>query len=168
MGEHKIDAHIRRNSSASRVFVWALGFVVLLLALAVGGLWWLYLQGGAGAAEAPTPTLILRTATATPAPSPAAAATPAETVQPTPAASSGIAVGRHVQVTNTGGYGLSLREGPGENYTRMDVALDGEVFIVVDGPTIAGGSEWWRLRDPENEEREWWAVGNFLKPVEQP
>ncbi len=41
-------------------------------------------------------------------------------------------------------------------------------FIIVDGPTVSGGSQWWKVRDPENEEREWWAVGNFLEPVEHP
>jgi hypothetical protein len=87
---------------------------------------------------------------------------------PTPTISPDIAIGRYVQVANTGGYGLSLRSGPGENYTRMDIAQEGEVFIVVDGPTMAGDSEWWKIQDRENVEREWWAVGNFLEPVEHP
>jgi hypothetical protein len=50
----------------------------------------------------------------------------------------------------------------------MDVASEGEVFIVVEGPTVAGDSPWWKIRDPEDEERVWWAVGNYLKPVEHP
>jgi hypothetical protein len=50
----------------------------------------------------------------------------------------------------------------------MDVASEGEAFIVVEGPTTAGGSLWWKIRDPENEERVWWAVGNYLKPIEHP
>ncbi|NIP94928.1 MAG: SH3 domain-containing protein, partial [Akkermansiaceae bacterium] len=88
--------------------------------------------------------------------------------EPTPTVSPEIAIGRYVRVTGTGGYGLSLRSGPGENYTRMDVALDGEVFVVVDGPTVTAGSGWWKIRDSENEEREWWAIGNFLEPVDHP
>lgn len=149
--------------------VWALGFVALLLMAALGGLWGLYLLRGQLAVNSPTPTLIIWTPT--PAPSPTAIASPTETPAPTPTippAPAGIAIGRYVQVVNTGGYGLSLREGPGANYTRMDIALDGETFIVVDGPTAAGDAEWWKLRDPENEEREWWAAGNFLEPIEQP
>jgi hypothetical protein len=71
-------------------------------------------------------------------------------------------------VTGTGGYGLSLREGPGENYARRDVAADGEVFIVVEGPQTAAGSPWWRIRDPENEARTWWAIANYLEPTEHP
>jgi hypothetical protein len=50
----------------------------------------------------------------------------------------------------------------------MDVAAEGEVFIIVEGPQTAGGSPWWRIRDPENEERSWWAIGNYLQPVEHP
>jgi hypothetical protein len=164
------------DRSASLVRVWVMGFVALLLLLALGGLWGLYLLRGRFAVNSPTPTLILWTPT--PAPIPTATATPTTTPTPPPPSvppiggeeggGSGIAIGRYVQVANTGGYGLSLREGPGGNYTRMDVALDGETFVVVDGPTAAGDSDWWKLRDPENEERVWWAAGNFLELVEQP
>jgi hypothetical protein len=146
-------------------FVWVLGFVVVLLALVVCGLWALYLLRPQIALGGPTPTPIIWTPTA-----PAASPTPppTEAAGPTPTISPEIAIGRYVRVMGTGGYGLSLREGPGENYTRMDVALEGEVFVVVDGPTVSGGSEWWQVRDLEDEEREWWAVGNFLEPVEHP
>jgi hypothetical protein len=149
--------------------VWALGFIMLLLMAALGGLWGLYLLRGHLAVNSPTPTLIIWTPTPAPIATPTASPTETPTSTPTiPPPASGIAVGRYVQVVNTGGYGLSLREGPGANYARMDVALDGETFVVVDGPTAAGDSEWWKLRDPENEEREWWAAGNFLESVEQP
>ena len=86
----------------------------------------------------------------------------------TPSPSEEIAVGTYVQVAGTDGYGLSLREGPGANYTRMDIAADGEVFLVVDGPQVTAGSPWWEIRDPDNEERTWWAVANYLQPVEHP
>ncbi|RLC72381.1 MAG: hypothetical protein DRI81_16455, partial [Chloroflexi bacterium] len=88
--------------------------------------------------------------------------------EPTPTTSPDIAIGRYVQVAGTGGYGLSLRDGPGESYTRVDVALEGEIFIIVDGPTMSAGAEWWKVRDSDNEQREWWAVGNFLEPMEHP
>jgi hypothetical protein len=50
----------------------------------------------------------------------------------------------------------------------MDVALEDEVFVVVDGPTVSAGAEWWKIQAYENPERVWWAVGNFLQPVEHP
>ena len=150
--------------------VWLLGAAALVLALAVGGLWAVYLlRGQIATSGGPTPTPVIWTPTA--APVPTATPTPVPTVEisePTPTVSPDIAIGRYVQVVGTGGYGLSLRSGPAENYTRMDIAREGEVFVIVDGPTVAGGSEWWKIQDRENAEREWWAVGNFLQPVEHP
>ena len=144
------------------VLVWLLGGAVVVLMLVVGGLWALYLLRGQMASAGPTPTPIIWTPTSAPTSLP----TSTPTDEPTPPVSPDIAIGRYVRVTGTEGYGLSLREGPGENYTRMDVAAEGDVFIVVNGPTVVAGSEWWEVRDPENEERQWWAIGNFLEPVE--
>ncbi len=158
------EGHAPSGLSAMSAYVWFLGFVVLLLALVVCGLWALYLLRGRVALSGPTPTPIIWTPT--PAPSPTLS--PTETAEPAPTISPDIAIGRYVRVAGTGGHGLNLRSGPGENYVRMDIALEGEVFIVVDGPTPSGGSEWWKVRDPEDEEREWWAVGNFLEPIEHP
>ena len=162
------EEYTRPSLATVPVFVWVLGFVVVLLVLSVCGLWALYLLRGQVASSGPTPTPIIWTPTANPTPLVGPTLAPTEMNEPTPTASSGIAIGRYVRVTGTGGYGLSLRSGPGEETTRVDVALDGEVLLVVEGPTVAGGSEWWKIRDPENEAREWWAIGNFLEPVEHP
>ena len=158
----------RQGAAPIPRYTWFLGFIVVLLALAACGLWALYLLRGQLALGGPTPTPIIWTPTAVPAPAASPTPPPTETAQPTPTISPEIAIGRYVRVAGTGGYGLSLRSGPGDNYTRMDVALEGEVFVVVDGPTVSAGSEWWKIRDLENEEREWWAVGNFLEPGDRP
>jgi len=162
---------VRHGRAASPAFGWLLGFGVLLLALVACGLWALYLLRGQIASAGPTPPPIIWTPTTAPSPTPP----PTGTAEPIPTTSPDVAIGRYVQVAGTGGYGLNLRSGPGENYTRMDVALEGEVFIVTDGPTVSGasptvsgGSQWWRIRDLENEEREWWAIANFLEPVDHP
>ncbi len=154
----------RGNVAVIPAYTWVIGGVALLLTLTVCGLWGLYLLRGQLAAGGPTPTPIIWTPTTAPSPTPL----PTATEEPTPTTSPDIALGRYVQVTDTGGYGLSLRDGPGENYARMDVALEGEIFIIVDGPTLSGGSKWWKIRDPDDELREWWAIGNFLEPVEHP
>ena len=159
---------VRSDPATVPVCVWLLGFIVLLLALTVSGLWTLYLLRGQFATGGPTPTPILWTPTPVPTPTAGPSPSPTETVEPIPTTSPEIAIGRYVRVAGTEGHGLSLREGPGENYARVDVALEGEIFIVVDGPTVSGDSQWWKVRDPENEEREWWAVGNFLEPIEHP
>lgn len=169
-------ASARSGTAAASARVWALGFLVILLAATVCGLWVIYLFRGRAAPRGPTPTAIIWTATPLPTPTATLRSTPMgdisgedeETSEPTPSPSSGIAIGRYVQVTGTGGYGLSLRRGPGENYSRMDVAREEEIFIVVAGPELVGGSPWWRIRDPENQSRGWWAIGNYLRPVENP
>lgn len=160
----RIAANGQSGAAALPFYVWLLGGAVLLLALTVCGLWSLYLLRGRMPISGPTPPPIVWTPTTAPSPTPL----PTATEEPTPTVSPDIAVGRYVQVAGTGGYGLSLREGPGENYARMDVAQEGEIFIVVGGPNVVAGSEWWQVRDPENDEREWWAVGNFLEPVKHP
>jgi hypothetical protein len=150
------------------VAVWVLGGIVALLALAVCGLWALYLLRGQIGGSSATPTPIIWTPTTAPTLAVTPTPTLTEVTEPTPTVSPDIAIGRYVKVVGTGGYGLSLRSGPGENYTRMDIAQEGEVFVVIDGPTVSGGSEWWKIQDWENVEREWWAVGNFLEPVDRP
>ena len=155
--------------------IWGLGTVAALLTLALCGFWGLYLHPGRFGGEESTPTAIIwtvtpsPTATVTPTPPPSEdTPSPTEAIEATPTASPDISIGGYVQVTGTGGYGLNLREGPGTNYPRTDTAAEGETFIVVEGPKSAGSSLWWKIRDPEDEEREWWAIGNYLMPVKQP
>jgi hypothetical protein len=155
--------------------VWVFAIVAALLLFTLFGLWALYLfRGRFGAQGAPTPTAIIWTPTPSPIPAASPTPTPTETMAAegpdaaTPTASADLVIGGYVKVAATGGYGLSLREGPGANYARMDVAAEGEVFIVMEGPRTAAGSPWWRVRDPDNEERTWWAIGNYLQPIEHP
>jgi len=176
-GRSEAGEDVQAGPAAVPARVWILGCLVVLLSLVVCGLWSLYLLRGRAASGGSTPTPIIWTPTSVPTsaadPTDVGYPPPPSTEDgalsaPTPTISPDIAIGRYVRVASTGGYGLSLRSGPGENYTRMDVAMEGEVFIVVDGPTVSGGSEWWKIRSHANEEREWWAVGNFLEPVEHP
>ncbi len=154
--------------------VWVFAFVAGALLFALFSFWGLYLLQGRQGAAGPTPTAVIWTAT--PSPIPAASSTPTATdasadeeLSPaTPTAPSDILIGGYVEVAGTGGHGLSLRQGPGANYPRMDVAAEGEIFVVVEGPQTAAGAPWWRIRDPENEERFWWAIASYLEPVAHP
>lgn len=156
----------------ARVWVFAVVLGVLLFALL--SFWGLYLLQGSRGAVAPTPTATIWTAT--PSPTPAASPTATMTAPddgreqagPTPTASADIQIGGYVQVTGTGISGLSLREGPDTGYDRMDTAAEGEIFVVVEGPQVVAGAPWWRIRDPDDEERFWWAIGTFLRPVPRP
>jgi hypothetical protein len=147
--------------------IWVLGALVGVVAVAVVALWAVYLLRGQSPSGGPTPAPIIWTPTPAPT-SPPPTPVPTETAAPPPTASPDIAIGVYVRVTGTGDVGLSLREGPGPTYPRVDIALEGEVFIVVDGPKPAGGYDWWKVRDPDNAEREWWGAGNFLEPVAHP
>ena len=159
---------VRPTSARSSAVVWLLGVAVVLVALAVCGLWTLYLTRGRFATRGPTPSAIVWTPTPAPTPTATPTLAPTEASDAMPTVSPEIAVGSYVQVAGTGGLGLNLRSGPGQDYERIDIALDGEVFVVTDGPSAAGDSQWWKVRDPEDEAREWWAIANFLEPVEQP
>jgi hypothetical protein len=157
----------RGGLAAIPLYVWFLGFLVVVLLLTVGALWTVYALRGQWTVSGPTPTPIIWTPSAQAVPPTMTPVTP-EPVAATPTAPTGIAIGGYVRVVGTEGSGLSLRDGPGTNYQRMDIAIEGEVFEVVDGPVSAGGVEWWKIRDPKNEARSWWAASNFLQPTEKP
>ena len=159
---------VQPQRTPAPIVAWFLGIAVILVALATCGLWALYLFHGRLAGDGPTPAPIIWTPTPAPTPTASPPPSPTEVSDGRPTASPEIAVGRHVQVAGTEGAGLNLRSGPGTNYPREDVALEGEVFIVTDGPTVSGGSAWWMIQDLENETRKWWAIANFLEPIEQP
>jgi len=168
--------HVRREGGEEAagggrgVGKWILVFLVVLLMIVLLGLWGLYLLRGQWSSAGPTPTFVIWTPS--PAPTRLASPTPAATEPATgedgalPTISPGVAVGKRVQVAGTGGSGLNLRSGPGPSAGRMDVALDGEIFVVVAGPEIAADAEWWQIEDPDDPARRWWAAANYLEPVE--
>ena len=159
----------RTGAGSIPIYIWFLGLIVVLMVMAVAGLWGLYLMRGQWTTAGPTPTPIVWTPT--PMPEAPATATPTSEPEPeeiVPTVSPDIAIGGYVRVSGTGGSGLNLRQGPGANYARKDTALEGEVFIVSAGPTESAGVVWWKLRDPRDEERDWWGAANFLEPVPPP
>ena len=78
----------------------------------------------------------------------------------------GIQAGAYVQVTGTDGEGLRLRTDPGTASKVRFLALDAEVFKVIDGPREADGYFWWYLEAPYDQTRSGWAAANFLNLVE--
>lgn len=161
---------VRSGLAAIPLYVWLLGFVVMMMLLGVIGLWALYLFHGQIPVGGPTPTPIFLTPTPAPSPSPS----PTATSEPTPTASAEIAIGRYVQVVGTEGRGVNLRSAPGTHNPLIstDIAIgvgqEGELFIVVSGPRQVEGITWWMVRDPDSESREGWAAGNYLAPVDHP
>lgn len=101
--------------------------------------------------EVPTPTA---TATSTPVATataiPTATATPTETPPPaastaTPLPAPTMGVGAIVQVTNTEGRGLKMRESPGVSSAVVRQIDEGTTLQVAAGPESADGHTWWQV-----------------------
>jgi uncharacterized protein YraI len=73
-------------------------------------------------------------------------------------------VGMRVKVNGTGAIGLNLRSGPGLAEERVDIAAEGESFIIAGGPAENDDLTWWLLKDETAPEREGWAAANYLRP----
>jgi hypothetical protein len=79
-----------------------------------------------------------------------------------------IGVGAFVQVSGTGGDGLRLRTSPGLEYEMQFLGLEGELFLVADGPVEADGYTWWFVVGSYDETRQGWAAADFLALVPNP
>ena len=77
-------------------------------------------------------------------------------------------VGVSIQITGTGGDGLRLRADPGLDGTVRFLAIDGEIFRVMDGPREADGYSWWLLQAPYDPNVQGWAVDDFFVVVQNP
>lgn len=111
------------------------------------------------AAPSDTPVLPTLPPTETPTPQPGT---------PLPPAPGVISVGSYVQISGTGTDGLRMRSLPGLQGEIRFVAIEAEVFEVVEGPQESDGYTWWRLRAPYDEQVQGWAVSNYLSLVHNP
>lgn len=109
----------------------------------------------------PTATQAASPATPTIAPTATTAATPDLSIAPPE-----ITVGYYVQVVDTGGVGVTVRNGPNTSNLPVTVAGEGSFLLVLEGPTPGGEYEWWRVRLPDGTEG--WAAGDFLVPAAAP
>ncbi len=79
----------------------------------------------------------------------------------------GISINSVVQIFNTDGAGLRLREGPGITLPVRFVALDSELFEISSGPEESDGYVWWYLVSPYDKDRSGWAASNYLEIIKQ-
>lgn len=100
-------------------------------------------------------------------PSPAPTLTPSSITPPTMPPGT-LAIGAYVQVVDTGGEGLHLRETPGIDSAHRFLGMDAEIFRIIAGPQDADGYTWWNIVSPHDEARNGWAVSNYLEVVEEP
>lgn len=111
----------------------------------------------------PAPTATLPGITQTPA----SASTPSPVASPSPPPGI-IAPGAYVQISGTGGDGLRLRLAPSLDSEVRFLGLEAEVFQVRDGPRQADGYTWWHLVAPYDENRNGWAVSDYLSVIQSP
>jgi hypothetical protein len=101
-------------------------------------------------------------------PTPIPQAQPTATVPlPTPVPSPSLppgnfVIGARVMVVGVGTSGLNVRSAPGLAGTPLFLAVDDEVYALVDGPQTADGLEWWKIEDPNDPSRVGWAARNYL------
>lgn len=105
-----------------------------------------------------TNTPILPTNTPTIIPSPTIG------IRPSPLPGT-IGIGGYVQVFGTNGGGLNIRSSIGISATLVFNALDGELFVIVDGPKTQDGYTWWKIQSSVESSRTGWAVDNYLAPI---
>ncbi len=83
---------------------------------------------------------------------------PAEPVDPNAPAVLG--VGSQVKVTETGGFGVNMREGSGVTFAIVETVLDETILDIIEGPVDGDGYTWWRVRIEDG--REGWVVQDFM------
>ena len=110
---------------------------------------------------APTDTLPVPTTVQLPTPT-------ATSEVPPPPPPGVIAVGSFVEVTGTGVVGLRMRDNPGLESKTLFLGMDAEVFKITDGPRDVDGYTWWHLVAPYDEQRQGWAVANYLSAITNP
>jgi hypothetical protein len=76
-------------------------------------------------------------------------------------------IGASVQVVGVDVNGLNVRTAPGYTGTRLFLAMEQEIFVIVGGPQNADDLEWWKIQDPDDPARTGWAARNFLMVVSQ-
>ena len=120
---------------------------------------------------APTQSIAAETnpGDATPTIPPVVTLPPTPTLPPTetpiPVAPEVLAPATYAQVVNTEGAGVSLRAGPGTNNSRLAIAAEGSVILILDGPREdenLAEFTWWLVRIDDGTEG--WVVQDFLTP----
>lgn len=82
-------------------------------------------------------------------------------ISPTPAA---IEIGSTVIVTGVEEQMLNVRDAADLTNSNVRFRADeGSIFTVVEGPAQNSGFTWWRIQDPNDVNRNGWAVSNFLR-----
>lgn len=111
----------------------------------------------------PVPTATI--AVAQPIPTLAPTSTPVPTPDFT-VAQPELTAGYYAVVVDTGGVGVTVRNGPSTSNLQVALASEGSIVFVLEGPETGGEFQWWRIRLADGTEG--WAAGDFLAPSAAP
>ncbi|MBN1264396.1 MAG: hypothetical protein JXA25_02805 [Anaerolineales bacterium] len=75
--------------------------------------------------------------------------------------------GDSVIVSHTEGQGLRLREYPSLGSQMLFLAQEGDLYIVVGGPSDADGYRWWYLENQQDTAQRGWGVEEFLEQINE-
>lgn len=150
-----------------KTLVAALFFAAGLLATLLILLWLFAPQRSAHGPATAVMNIIPAPTATPPASQPEPSTPPTATPEPQPPVGQ-LALGAYVQITGTGGDGLRLRSSPSLDGTVLFVAIDSEVFQVIDGPRDADGYTWWYLESPSDSTVQGWGVANYLAVIQNP
>jgi|LSQX01.2.fsa_nt_gb hypothetical protein len=78
-----------------------------------------------------------------------------------------IGVGSFVKVVGTKGLGLNIRAAAGRGQNINFLAMDAEMFEVIDGPEVVDDLIWWKLEAPYDASRWGWAAEDYLERIKQ-
>ncbi len=151
---------------------------ILVTAIAIILAWQLartFLQPPPLALEPPVSTIVRLTALPTVPPSatpllPTPTGIPTLTPLPTPDLRTPppqVTQGFYAVIANTGGVGVTVRDGPSTDNAPLRTAADGAVGLALAGPENGSGFTWWQLRLIDDGV-EGWVVADFLLPTGQP
>ena len=111
------------------------------------------------AGSTPSPPVVAPTAT-----TPAGGGTAVATDTPDPGGPTDIYLGATVEVANTDGTGVNVRETASTSSAILTVFLDGTQSQTIDGPVEAEGFIWWQVTG--NEVAAGWIVADYLVVIE--
>lgn len=171
------DRKDNRDEQAPVPWLWLGLGALITIALLVGGLTWLLTflaEPSSEIAAAAEPTILVLTAPPRPTETPTVlrptpTVLPTSTPQPTidiSVAPPELTAGYYATVVNTGGVGLTVRNGPSTRNVRLVVAPEGSLVYVLEGPTDADSLLWWNIRLRDGTEG--WAAADFLSPSAGP
>lgn len=109
----------------------------------------------------PTTTISIDPPTPTVAPTATTAPTPDLSVAPDT-----LTIGYYARVVETGGVGVTVRNGPSTSNQPVIVAGEGSIIMIAGGPTRAGEYDWWQVRLSDGTMG--WVAGDFLLPSAAP